>query len=298
MFRDQRERLAHPAFLGFYITLPLIFGQIDDQRAYVVMLPAIAVVAFVAWMLSLKRLLAIGGTPTSKIASAAQGYVELIGRALPHPGGALRSRFSLLPCVWYQYRIEQREHDGKWHRVESGRSDDSFLLDDGSGLCLIDPENAEVLPRNTEVSSKGRDYRCTESLILPQEQVYAIGEFSTIGGENTDLNLERDVSELLSTWKRDKPALLSRFDLDRDSQIGEKEWMLARAQARREVRKTHNEIRTQPGTHMLHQPRDGRLFLISNIDAEKLVLRYRLWAWLHLVVLIGAVAGTALFAMK
>jgi len=144
----------------------------------------------------------------------------------------------------------------------------------------------------------GRDYRCTESLILPKEQVYAIGEFSTIGGENADLNLDRDVSELLSTWKRNKPALLQRFDLDRDGQIGEKEWMLARSQARREVGKTHNEIRTQPGTHMLHQPRDGRLFLISNVDAEKLFLRYRLWAWLHLAVLIGAVAGTAYIAMK
>jgi len=298
MFRDQRERLAHPAFLGFYITLPLIFGQIDDQRAYVVMLPAVAVVALVAWMLSLKRLLAIGGTPTSKIASAAQGYVELIGRVLPHPGGALRSRFALLPCVWYQYSVEQREQDGKWHRIESGRSDDSFLLDDGTGLCLIDPEHAEVLPRKTEVTMNGRDYRCTESLILPKEQVYAIGEFSTIGGENADLNLDRDVSELLSTWKRNKPALLQRFDLDRDGQIGEKEWMLARSQARREVGKTHNEIRTQPGTHMLHQPRDGRLFLISNVDAEKLFLRYRLWAWLHLAVLIGAVAGTAYIAMK
>ncbi len=140
--------------------------------------------------------------------------------------------------------------------------------------------------------------RCTESLILPREQVYAIGEFSTIGGENTDLNLERDVSELLSTWKHNKPTLLERFDLDRDGQIGEKEWMLARSQARREVRKTHNEIRAQPGTHMLHQPRDGRLFLISNVGTEKLVLRYRSWAWLHVAVLIGVVAGTAFLAMK
>ncbi|HEX7954094.1 MAG TPA: hypothetical protein VF523_13575, partial [Burkholderiales bacterium] len=116
---------------------------------------------------------------------------------------------------------------------------------------------------------------------------------TTIGGENTDLNLERDVGELLANWKRDKPALLARFDLNRDGQIGEQEWMLARAQARREVRKAHNEIRTQPGTHMLHQPRDGRLFLISNIDAQSLHLRYKVWAWVHLAVLIGAIWATA-----
>ena len=131
MFRDQRERVAHPAFLGLYIVIPLLFGQADDLRIIVFALPAIAAVAFVAWMLSLRRLLAIGGTPTSKIVSAAQGYVELVGRALPHPGDALRSRFALLPCVWYQYTVEQREQDGKWHRTESGLSDDSFLLDDG-----------------------------------------------------------------------------------------------------------------------------------------------------------------------
>ena len=296
MFRAQRERLAHPAFLGVYVAVPLLFAHAKEPKAFLFVPPIIAVVAFVAWMLSLRRLLVIGGTPTSKIASAAQGYVELIGRAVAHPGGALRSRYTLLPCVWYQYKIEQRERDGKWHQIESGRSNDSFLLDDGSGVCLVDPENAEILPRNTEVTKNGSDWRCTESLILPKDQVYAIGEFSTIGGELANLNLERDVGELLATWKRNQPALLARFDLDKDDKIGEKEWMLARTQARREVRKTHNEIRTQPGTHMLHQPRDGRLFLISNIDAGKLEWRYKFWAWLHLAVLITAVVGTAYFA--
>ena len=298
LFREQCERLAHPAFLGVYIVLLLFFSQINERRTFLLVLPAIAAVAFVAWMLSLKRMLAIGSTPTSRIGSAAQGYVELIGRAKPHPGGALRSRFTLLPCVWYQYSVDQRQEDGKWHRVESGRSDESFLLDDGTGLCLIDPEHAEVLPRSTEVATKEQDYRYTESLILPGEQVYAIGEFSTIGGENADLNLTQDVSELLGTWKKNKPALLTRFDLDHDGQISEKEWMLARAQARREVRKTHNEIRTQPGTHMLHQPHDGRLFLISNVDAEKLRRRYTYWAWMHLAVLVGSIAGTATLLQK
>lgn len=73
------------------------------------------------------------------------------------------------------------------------------------------------------------------------------------------------------TWKRNKPALL------------------ARAQAPREVRKTPNET----GTYMLHQPRDGRLFLTSNVDAGRLARRHRIRAWLHLVVMAGAVAGAA-----
>ena len=295
MFRSELERLTHPAFLGFYLVAPMILLQIRDERAYQFILPIIAVVAFVAWLLSLRRMLAISSTPTSRIASAAQGYVELVGRAMPHPGGALRSRFAQLPCVWYQYFIEERQQDGKWHRIESGRSNDSFLLDDGSALCLVDPENAEVLPRRTDVMTQGTDYRCTESLILPQERVYVIGEFSTVGGATVDLNLDRDVGELLARWKLDKPTLLARFDLNKDGQISEQEWMLARAQARRDVRKTQNEIRSQPGTHMLHQPRDGRLFMISNISPEKLERRYKFWAWLHLMVLITAIAGAAAF---
>jgi len=62
------------------------------------------------------------------------------------------------------------------------------------------------------------------------------------------------------------------------------------------VRRTHNELRSQPGTHLLHQPRDGRLFLISNIDPAQLSRRYTLWAWLHLAVLLGAVAGSTWLA--
>jgi hypothetical protein len=296
MFRSQLESLAHPAILGFYLFLSLAFLHSKDSHAALYALPVLAVVAFAAWLLSLRRFLTIGGTPTSKIASAAQGYVELVGRALPHPAGALRSRFTQLPCVWFQYKVEQRQSDGKWHRIESGRSTDSFLLDDGTGVCLIDPENAEMLPRRTDVSMQGTDYRCTESLILPNETVFAIGEFTTISGDTVDLNLNRDVSELLAEWKRNKPALLARFDLDKDGQISEKEWMLARAQARREVSKSHDKIRIQPGTHVLHQPHDLRPFLISNLNPSQLELRYKLWAWVHLFVTLGAVAGTAAIA--
>lgn len=296
MFRSQLESLAHPTVFGFYLMFPLGLVHFQNPRSALYALPVVAVVAFAAWLLSLRRFLTLGSTPTSKIASAAQGYVEIVGRALPHPAGALRSRFTQLPCVWFQFKVEQRQPDGKWHRIESGRSNDSFLLDDGSGVCLIDPENAEVLPRQTDVSMQGTDYRCTESLILPNETVFAIGEFTTIGGDTVDLNMNRDVSELLAEWKRNKPALLARFDLDKDGQISEQEWMLARAQARRDVAKTHEKIRLQPGTNMLHQPRDRRPFLISNHNATQLELRYKLWAWVHLAVGIGAIAGMAAIA--
>jgi hypothetical protein len=290
MFRDLRERVVDPLLLGGYLALLGIGAQVESRDGWVTALALMALAAFFAWMMSLRRARAIGDTPTSRIGSAAQGYVELVGRGRIHPDFPVLSKLTQLPCLWYRYIVEQRTGNDKWQRVASGRSEESFVLEDGSGECLVDPEHAEVVPRRKETWHQG-DYRYTEWLILTSETVYALGEFSTIGGENLDLELKLDVSALLADWKRDHPGLLARFDLDRDGQISEKEWMLARSQARREMKKTHNELRTRPGTHLLHQPRDGRLFLISNIDPAQLSRRYTIWAWLHLVVLIGAVGG-------
>ncbi len=292
MFRDLRERVVDPFVLGGYLLLIGIAAHVESREGWVTALALMSFVAFFAWMMSLRRARAIGDTPTSRIGSAAQGYVELVGQGRNLPDFPVLSKLTHLPCLWYRYIVEQRGDDNKWQPVASGRSDESFVIDDGSGQCLVDPEQAEVVPRSKETWRQG-DYRYTEWLILTHDTVYALGEFSTIGGESLELDLKRDVSALLAHWKRDHPGLLTRFDLDRDGQISEKEWMLARSQARRDVKKTHNELRTQPGTHLLHQPRDGRLFLISNIDPAQLSRRYTIWAWLHLTVLLGAVAAGA-----
>ena len=292
MFRDQRELLANPGFLGVYLIVGMLGVYAENRQAILFALALIAAIAFFAWMLSLGRLLAMSGTPTSRIASAAQGYVELVGRGRSHPDFQVLSRLTFLPCVWYRFIVEQRNSKNKWERVSSGRSDESFMLHDGSGLCVVDPDHAEVIPRRKEVWTQG-EFRYTEWLILPQETIYVLGEFSTLSGESIELDLKRDIGELLAEWKRNQPQLLEHFDLDRDGTISEKEWTLARSQAKREVRKTHNEIRTQPGTNILHKPRDGRLFLISNIDPEKLARRYRVWAWAHLAAFVGAVGGVA-----
>lgn len=294
MFRDLRERVVDPLLLGGYLVLLGIGAQVESREGWATALALMALAAFFAWMISLRRALAIGDTPTSRIGSAAQGYVELVGRGRNHPNFPVVSKLTHLPCLWYRYIVEQRTSNNKWQRVASGRSNESFVLEDGSGECLVDPEHAEVVAARKETWYQG-DYRYTEWLILTPETVYALGEFSTIGGENLELDLKRDVSALLADWKRDHPGLLARFDLDRDKQISEKEWMLARSQARREVKKTHNEMRMQPGTHLLHQPRDGRLFLISNIDPAQLSRRFTIWAWVHLAVFVGAVGGAASF---
>jgi hypothetical protein len=288
MFLDHREQIAQPGVLGAYVFIGLMGAHTESRHGVLIAAIAIAALAAIAWMLSLRRLFAMSGTPTSRIASAAQGYVELSGHGTSTPQFQVVSKLTALPCLWYRYRVEQKTSDNKWKRVASGRSEESFLLDDGSGQCLVDPEQAEVIPRSKETWTQG-DYRYTEWLLLPRDAVYVLGQFSTLGGETAELDAKRDVSELLAEWKRNQAQLLERFDLDRDGTISEREWALARSQARREVRKTHNEIRTRPGTHIVHKPRDGRLFLISNIDPGKLARRYKVWAWVHLGFVLAAI---------
>jgi hypothetical protein len=290
MLRTFRERLADSFVFGIYFFTLLIAARAGSREAMQWALAAVAGIAFVAWLLSLRRRLAIADTPTSKIASAAQGYVELVGQGRHQPEFQVLSHLTHLPCLWFRYVVEERTGNNKWRRVASGRSQESFLLDDGTGVCVVDPEHAEVVPRKQETWTRG-DYRYTEWLILLQDTVYAIGEFTTIGGANTELDIRGDVTERLAQWKRNQPQLLERFDLDGDGAISEKEWLLARSQARREVHKEHNAIRTQSGTHVLRKPRDGRLFLISNIAPASLARRYRILAWVHLVVLLGAIAA-------
>ena len=105
------------------------------------------------------------------------------------------------------------------------------------------------------------------------------------------LDTTRDLSALLSEWKASKAGLLKRFDLDHNGDIDLKEWQLARQAARREVAKQHQDIRSQAGVNIVRKPRDGRLFLLSNLDPDKLGRRYGFWTALQLVIALSAAAG-------
>jgi len=81
-------------------------------------------------------------------------------------------------------------------------------------------------------------------------------------------------------------------------QIDLKEWDLARRAAAREVKKTHQAIRSQPGVHIMRKPRDGRLFLLSDLDPYKLARRYGFWTAIQLLIAIGAGAGLLLLLTR
>src|SRR3546814_14962162 len=54
----------------------------------------------------------IQDTPTSRVRSAAQGYVEFEGFARLMPGPPIFSPLSRTRCAWWRYVIEHRERSG------------------------------------------------------------------------------------------------------------------------------------------------------------------------------------------
>lgn len=286
------SRLHQPGWLSgaFHFVIIGVAVQAETAAAWPYALAAMAVVSFFAWAANYRRYRQIHDLPTSKIASAAQGYVELSGRSDLLPGDPVTSLLSRTKCCWYAYQIEEKDANDKWSIVDSGKSTEHFLLLDDTGQCVISPDGAEVFTRADKTWSEG-NRRYSEWLLLAKNVLYAVGEFSTTTAVAVAAREERaDVGALLDQWKKDPKQLTGRFDLNRDGVLDMKEWELARLQAQREVRKRLAEMqsRSVEGVHLLRKPGDGRLFLIANELPDALGNRYRFWSWVHLVIFFGA----------
>src|SRR5689334_19630484 len=66
---------------GLHVLIVFIALQADDASAWPFALAAMSAVSFFAWIGNFHRYRQVDDLPTSKIASAAQGYVELLGRS-------------------------------------------------------------------------------------------------------------------------------------------------------------------------------------------------------------------------
>ena len=281
---------------GAQLLLIIIALQTESREGWIACLALIALISLFAWVSTLRRRRAITDTPTSRIASAAQGYIELLGKGRPLDHPPLLSHLTRLPCLWYRYQVEEKTSDNKWETVSRGESEVPFIIDDGSGRIVVDVEGAEILTRHKETWTEGR-YRNTEWKLLINDEVYALGDFKTLGGGSVDLDVRQDMNELLAEWKKDKAALLKRFDLNGDGDIDMQEWGLARQAARREVVRMHRDARNESDVHTLSCPRNGRHYLLSNLDPNKLARRYLLWACFHVTVFLAAL-GTVPWVLK
>lgn len=262
---------------------------IAAERGHNVLMITVATIAaagLFAWLAAYKRYRLIFDTPTSQIMSAAQGYVEIVGRCEPHSSDSLLGFGPIPGCVWLQYTVQQR-HGGNWRHLESRTSDDTFLVADSSGTCVLDPDDAEVVNAHRKIWIND-NYRHSARYLLPGDMLYALGELTTLGGARTPLDKRSDVSALLREWKRNPKQLLARFDSNQDGTIDLNEWESIRQAASQEVDNQHRDLRLGPEVHLLRAPQDGRPLLISNRDPDWLARRYQWWSWFHLGVFAAA----------
>lgn len=244
--------------------------------------------------------------PTSTIRSAYQGYVELEGTGKYFDDDPASAPLSKKPCIWYRYKVERRRGDGKWETIESGTSSETFMLDDGTGRVVIDPDGAEVVTRVKETWTSqgsgtvgspesirfarrlgvpaaltGDTYRHTEERLLPNKPLYVLGMLRNLNSLTDGPSLKEEVTDLLREWKNNPQQLRQRFDLDGDGKISDREWMLARSQARREVEAARREeqMRNIEGVNIVGQPDDRRRpFILSAYREDEIVQRYRWYA--------------------
>ncbi|MDJ0805772.1 MAG: GIDE domain-containing protein [Gammaproteobacteria bacterium] len=302
------------------MTLPDVAALPDGKFWFwTVVVCLLTLIGFYFAFRNLARARIIEDTPTSRIRSAHQGYVELSGEAAAMPGEPILSPLTKTPCCWFRYKIE-RKGDKGWQQVKSGKSDGLFLLRDGTGECIIDPEGADVSPNEKNVwyggssfpttmptdtyssthgmhgtlglrvsfGGLGGNYRYTEETIYPGSSLYAIGLFNSFG-EADRLTMREDlIKARLSQWKADHALLLQRFDRDGNGQIDMVEWEVARRTAKREVTKEQLQEDQQP-MHTLSQTNSRRRpFLISAHAEFDLVKRFRYFA-------MGSIGGFFIF---
>ncbi len=257
-------------------------------------------------------------TPSSKIRSAAQGYVELAGLL----SAADHSVFGPLtgkPCLWWRYTIERYAKVGKTHRwqsVEDGSSEAWLRLSDSTGECLIDPRGAQVYPAKREVwegrlrhplrsvshgvldGLLGGRYRYTEERLHEGEYLYAIGEFQTQSPAARRFDGGKARGEVVREWKQDFAGLLRRFDGNLNGRLDEGEWQRVQVAAQMEARQRHRQAALRADWHRLYKPGEAQPFILSSKGKEGAVRHLRGQALLSALVCLAGACVMALLVNR
>lgn len=265
-----------------------------------------ALISFYFFYRSWKRLRFIENTPTAKLRSAHQGYIEVEGKGQCIDGQLIYAPLSNHLCIWYHSKIERKEtfvHKGRtqsrWNLIYQNTSPHQFKLTDGTSSCFVDPTGAEIhsneqlvwygdnewptltkiLASQSILLSSFNRYRYSEKLILPGQSLYIIGQFTTLSAV-TRQSVRDAMYQLITDWKQDPAQLLKRFDSNKDGQIDQLEWEAARQQAFEQAQTIYHEQAMEPDTHLMMKPTDNtRPFIISIHSQARLIKKYRYYTY-------------------
>ena len=297
---DRVRAWGPPETIFLLVAAGLLLGVGYFSTGDLRLLPPVGVIAglliFFHGFVCLKRARRIENVPTSRIRSLPMGTVEISGQA--NSPAALKTPFTLVDCVWYQFLIEEYRQSGRssnYMVVSRGNSEDiPFYVEDETGKILIDPRGALVEVKCREVTyqspeglklglfgigqglrlqlgllgSKQGSLRITEIYIPWKYPVYVIGTAQAVkadpgSGQTETLARLRELKK--------SPEKLAAFDLDRDGRIDSEEWEQARAAVEQEL--LAEKLRSPAAEEQVFIGRGDadELFLISDRSERKLL---------------------------
>jgi hypothetical protein len=278
-------------------------AQSDDFWIWALILLAIGLATGYGVFYFIRRARIIEDTPTSRIRSASQGYVELIGKTRYLVGQPVQAPLSKRNCAWFRFTIERKHRTysrsgstTRWRKVEEQFSERPFECVDETGACIIDPRGAEVHTLHKDVWYGGAkwpaygpehksgffsagNYRYTELRLHENDPMYALGNFQTINPDKVANSISDSVGAVLRLWKQDQAKLLERFDANGDGSIDPREWQQARTAAEKQVIEQRLERPPRPVINLLTKTGDFRRpFILATDSQSKLARKFRLKA--------------------
>lgn len=233
------------------------------------------------WWRYYRRYRFVADTPTARCHHPVQGYGGYAGQARSVGGQPLLTPYGQMRCVWYHARRQRREHSRQpVGHSQQLTSDSAFLLDDGKGQLVIEPDGARVEAMHHR-QWQDQDHHYQESWIADGDPLYAQGSLTTEAGAPDRQAWRDDLQLLLNDWKADQATLLQRFDRDGNGTLDSSEWDTARQLATDTINRQHRELAATPASHRLRRPADNRPFLLSWRTPQALAGKLRLLAGCH-----------------
>lgn len=285
-------------------SIAIAIQQLPDRTFWIGLSIATGVTIFCLY-LSFKyfwRYRIMEDTPTAAIRSAAQGYNEFEGVAKLLPGEPIVAPLSRMPCVWYEYKIEEKQStytrnrsQTSWSLHDSGVSDNVFSLIGKTGRAIVDPDDAEVIattsdnwygstpypqagPRGFNSSGwlLGKRYRYSEKRINEGDSLYVLGHFTSLSAMNLATKNEQ-IQALLQSWKSNPKRLLTEFDENNDGNLDEAEWGKVVLIAKKQIEKELSDANLSRSDHLIEKPSDSRKpYILSAKAQSELIMRFQL----------------------
>lgn len=294
---------------------------------YLIFFTGVGIFSFFDGFRKFRRKRLVENIPTSKIRSMAMGLVEIGGKA--HSAlKVLKGPFTGRDCVFYKYKVERYQKQGKsnkWVTVASDNSlDTPFYVDDGSGRVLVSPKRCELNLKQPDFLYTGYGnsiddglkqflnqhniryqswfsnsrMRFTEWDIYPEDDIYVLG--TAHKDDNFAANFNNRLNEEIARLKSN-PLRMQEADTNQDGSVDLGEWdaMIDKLRGKIVDEELKNKSLDLNCDIIIGRGQEEKIFIISEHSEKELILKLGRQAFWEIfggaILAIGCLAGIYYF---